>query len=360
MKKIAIVAGDKSADLYGGLLCKNLKDKFNDLEIFSFGGPHLAHHSNQKINLLAHSVSGIFEVFSHLKDILNVFKQTLTHINEIKPDLVILMDFPDFNLRLAKEINKRFPVFYYISPQVWAWRKKRVQIIKKYVEKMIVIFKFEEEFYKKEGIEVHYFGHPLLEIIKKMEIGSKPIISLLPGSRKNEISRNLPVMLKAKTIIEKELPTYSFRIMRPLHIEEDFYTKWAKSIKVIPHSYSAIQESEFIIAASGTATVEIAILGIPYLIIYKVNPLTWWLLRRMVDTDFIGMVNILASKKIIEELVQKEADPRTIAQKTINYLTEKSNYQRVKNDLLQIRDLLSPIGATVKFSDFIGKYLNLS
>ena len=360
MKKIVIVAGDKSADLYGSLLCKKLKEKFNDLELFSFGGPNLAQHSQQKINLLSHSVSGIFEVLAHLKDILNTFKRALSYIDEIKPDLVILMDFPDFNLRLAKKINKKFPVFYYISPQVWAWRKNRVELIKKYVEKMIVIFKFEEEFYKKNGMDVHYFGHPLLEVIGENTSKTKKVISLLPGSRKNEIAKNLPVVLKAKKIIEQKNPGYSFRIIKPEHIEADFYNSFTNDVEITPHSYSVIAESAFIIAASGTATVEVAILGVPYLIMYKVNPLTFFLLKRMVDTEFIGMVNILSGKRVVEELIQNEANPTAIAQITLSYLNDQGKYEKIKNDLKQIKDILSPLGATENLAKFIGQYLRLS
>jgi len=360
MKKIVIVAGDKSADLYGELLCEKLKKKFKDLEILSFGGPQLAAHSQQKINLLEHSVSGIFEVLTHLGDILNTFKQTLSTINEIKPDLVILMDFPDFNLRLAKKLNKKFPVFYYIGPQVWAWRKKRVKQIKKYVEKMIVIFKFEEDFYRRQGMDTLYFGHPLLEIIKPQMQEPKKIISLMPGSRKTEVSHNLPIMLKAKKLIERKLPDYAFRILRPVHIPESFYTGFSSEIEVSAHSYLRVQESEFIITASGTATVEIAILEVPYLIMYKVNPFTFYVLRKMVNTKFIGMVNILCSKKIVQELLQNQATPQRLAQKTLEYLTDKDKYKRIKEDLKKVKEKLSPYGATEKFADFIGDYLKLA
>jgi lipid-A-disaccharide synthase len=360
MKRIVIIAGDKSADLYGGLLSKKLKEKFNDnLEIFSFGGPSLAQYSKQKINLLQHSVSGIFEVLFHLPDIFNTFNKTLKTINEIKPDLVILMDFPDFNLRLAKKINKRFPVFYYISPQVWAWRKNRIKQIKKYIEKMIVIFKFEEDFYKRQGIDALYFGHPLLEIIKKENVEAKKIISLLPGSRKNEITRNLPLMLAAKSIIEAKLSDYSFRIIRPAHIEESFYKRFDSKTEIVAHSYNTLCESKFIIAASGTATVEIAILEIPYLIIYKINPLTFSILQKMVDTKFIGMVNILSSKRIIQELLQDQANPQTIAKETLECIGSNDRYQQIKSDLKGVKDRLAPYGATQEFADFIGDYLGL-
>ena len=357
-KKIAIVAGDSSADLYGGLLCKKIKEKFSDIEIFSFAGPKIAQFSHQKIDLLQHSVSGIFEVIAHLSEIIKVFNETVSKINEIKPDLVILMDFPDFNLKLAKALNKKFPIFYYISPQVWAWRKKRVELIKRYVEKMIVIFKFEEDFYKKEEMDVSYFGHPLLEIIKPQSIEPKKIISFLPGSRKNEILRHLPVMQEAKRIMSKKLSNYHFRIIKPENLKKTFYKKFS-DMDVMNHSYDAIKESEFVITSSGTATVEIAILEVPFLIIYKVNPFTLHILRRLVKTDFIGMVNILASKKIIDELLQEAATPENIAEKTLDYIENKEKYQEIKDQLRKIKEIIGPLGATEKCADFIGDYLRL-
>ncbi|MDD5195287.1 MAG: lipid-A-disaccharide synthase [Candidatus Omnitrophica bacterium] len=357
MKKILIVAGDKSGDLYGGLLCRKIKERHLDVQIYSFGGKGLAEHSTQLINLLSHSVSGIVEVISHLGQILKIFKLALVKIEKIKPDLIILIDFPDFNLRLAKTLNSKYPLFYYVSPQVWAWRKERITLIKQYVDIMIVIFKFEEEFYRKEGMEVKYFGHPLLEIIPKQEINQKRIISLMPGSRKNEIKRHLPIMIEAKKIIEEKLKDYQFRIIRPENIENGFYAPISQNIEVIDHTYQAIQESEFIITSSGTATVEIAILGVPFLIIYKVNTLTWKILRRMVKAKFIGMVNILAGEKIIEELLQGQVSPQAIAAKTLELLADKAKYAHLKERLGKIREVLSPLGASEKFASFIIDYL---
>jgi lipid-A-disaccharide synthase len=359
MKKIVIIAGDKSGDSYGGLLCKKLKEKFPNVEIFSFGGNNLAQHSHQVIDLLSHSVCGIFEVLLSLRKLFKIFGQMIDEINKINPDLIIPIDFPDFNLKLAKTLNKKYPLFYYISPQVWAWRRKRIELIRKFVDKIIVIFKFEEEFYKKENIEALYFGHPLLEMIEKKDMATKKTISFLPGSRKNEIKKHLPLMKETKKIIEDELDSYHFQIIRPENIEESFYKLFSPEMDIIPHSYKAIEESEFIITSSGTATVEIAILEVPFLIIYKVNPLTWTLLKRLVKTDFVGMVNILSSKKIIEELLQNEATPANIAQKTLSFLKNKEKYNKVKTALGEVKNTLSPYGATDRFAEFIGNYLNL-
>ncbi|UCC95608.1 MAG: lipid-A-disaccharide synthase [Candidatus Omnitrophota bacterium] len=363
MKKIVIVAGDKSGDLYGGFLCRKLNARYPGLELFSFGGPHLAQHSVQTLNLLSHPVAGLFEVACHLKDIIAMFNKAVEEINTLKPDLIILIDFPDFNLRLAKTLNKKFPILYYVSPQVWAWRKKRIELIKRYVEKMIVIFKFEEDFYRKEGMDALYFGHPLLEIIppKLLEEKKEPkkIISFLPGSRKNEIARHLPVMQKAKRNMESKLKDYHFRIIKPLHLEDTLYKKFAPGAELIEHSYEAIAESEFIVTSSGTATVEIAILEVPFLIIYKVNPFTWYILKSMVKAECIGMVNILASKKIIKELLQNQANPKNIAKQTLQYLTDKDKYQQIQYELKKLKKVLSPHGATERLSEYIGKYLKL-
>ena len=360
MKKIVIIAGDKSGDLYGGLLSEQLKNKFTNLEIYSFGGDHMAKHSKQIVNLLSHSVCGLVEVLWSLKKILKIFKKIKETILDLKPDLIILIDFPDFNLKLAKELNKKFPIIYYVSPQIWAWRKSRIKNIKKYIDKMVVLFEFEKTFYKNENMDVLYFGHPLLEIIKKENTESKKVISFLPGSRKNEIDKHLPIMIKTKKIIEKELDGYQFRIIRSPNLEKSIYEKFSPNIDIIDHSYAAIRESRFIISCSGTATVELAILGVPYLIIYKLNFLSWYILKRLVKLDFVGMVNILAGKKIVEELLQKQATPKKIASLTLEYLKNDKKYSELKEKLENITSMLYPDNATEKFTNFIGDYLKLT
>jgi lipid-A-disaccharide synthase len=359
VKKVVIVAGDKSGDLYGGLLSSRLKERFPEIELYSFGGSHLAQHSRQIADLLKHSVCGLTEVVSSLADIFKIFKKTLLFIRELKPDLIILIDFPDFNLRLAKTLDKQYPLFYYVSPQVWAWRKNRIKTIKKYVDKMIVIFEFERNFYRKEAIEALYFGHPLLETIEKTEVATKKIISFLPGSRQNEVKRHLPIMLGAATILKDNLPDYTFRIIRPENLAKDIYAAAGGNIQICSHSYEALAESEFVICASGTATVEAAILGVPYIIIYKINPLSWQILRKMVKTPFVGMANILAGEKIIEEILQEDATPQKLASLTLEYLKNQGKLTALKNNLAKVRQLLTPENSSTRFADFIGDYLGL-
>jgi len=262
---------------------------------------------------------------------------------------------------LAKKNNKKYPIFYYVSPQVWAWRRKRIKLIRKYIDKIIVIFKFEEELYRREGIDVLYFGHPLLEIIndtffslpaKRKE--KKKIISLLPGSRKNEIRQHLPLLLKAKKLITHQLRDYSFQIIKPKNIEIEFYKKIVKdNTEIIEHSYHSLYQSEFIITSSGTATVEIAILGIPFLIIYKMNPISWLILKHMVNINYIGMINIIAGRKIIEELVQSQASAYRIASLTTEILKNREKYKSLQRNLEKIKQKLYPPSAITATATFI-------
>lgn len=358
VKKIVIVAGDKSGDAYGGRFCRGIKEKMPGAEIYSFGGECLKRHSTRAVNLLQHSVTGIFEVFSSLKNLLAAFKQIVATIKNINPDLVILIDFPDFNLRLARKLNKKYPLFYYISPQIWAWRKNRINTIKKYVDKMVVIFKFEKEFYQKHGIDALYFGHPLLENIEKNSTDPEKIISFLPGSRRNEIARHLPIMQKAKTIMQKRLPSWRFQIIRPPNIAKEFYQKFNIDIEIKDYSMPALQSSRLIVAASGTATVEAALMNIPHIIVCKLNPLTWHIARRMVDVKFVGMINILAGKEIIKELLQNEVTPENITAQSLKIIENETAYRETKDQLRKASTLLEPRGASEKTAAFICEYLD--
>jgi lipid-A-disaccharide synthase len=358
MKKIVIIAGDTSGDLYGGNLAKKINHKFNSCQIYSFGGKVLAKNSNQLIDLVSHSVCGLIEVISSLGKFRKLFDQTINQINKINPDLIILIDFPDFNLSLAKKINRKIPIFYYVSPQVWAWRKKRIKTIKKYTDKMIPIFNFEKELYEKEKMDVAFFGHPLLEIIDQKQIEKEKIISFLPGSRKNELKHHLNLLAKTKTLLQKELPEYSFQILKPKGIDKKLYSIFKKE-EVFDHSYQILSKSKFIIAASGTATIETAILEIPHIIIYKINKLSWYILRKIIKTKYAGMLNILANKEVVPELLQNQATPENITKNVIVYLKDKKAYSGFKENLKNTKQLLTPYNGITQFAEYIGQYLNL-
>lgn len=362
MKKIIIIAGDKSADIYGAMICQNIKTLYQDkVKIYSCGGESLAQHSEQILNLVHHSVSGLWETIVKIKEFIKLLNYTFKKINEINPDLIILMDFPDFNLRLARMLNKKYKIFYYISPQVWAWRKKRINLIKKYIDTMIVIFPFEKEFYEKENIKVLYFGHPLLEIIPQDRMETENIITFMPGSRKNEIIRHLPVLIRTKKILQKRLKDYKFQIIKPDNIEKSFYEKYInkENILLVPHSYNTIKKSKFIVTSSGTATIELTILEIPFLVIYKLNYISYAILKRIVHTDFVGMVNILAGEKIVEEYIQYNVAPQNISSYILNILADPNKYKKIKTKLSMLKNKLLPLNATKSFAKYIGETLSL-
>jgi lipid-A-disaccharide synthase len=362
MKKIVFVAGDKSGDLYAGLLSKKLKDLYkNDVEIYSFGGKVLANQSTQILDLVNFSVSGIFEVVAHFKKVSSAFRATLKKIKDLQPDLVILVDFPDFNLRLAKRLKRDFTIFYYISPQIWAWRKRRINLMKRYIDKMIVIFNFEYHLYKKNNMDVVYFGHPLLDIINERQSQPKSLILFLPGSRKNEVKNHLPIMIETKKLIEKDFPNYDFKVIKPENIEESFYKKIiGNQIDLAEHSYQLLSEAKFVITASGTATLEIAILEIPFIILYKVNYLSWLILKNIVKVRYIGMPNIVSGEKIVEEFIQDQATPKNLANLVGKLLKNREAYQRLKENLRKVKEKLKPQGAIENTAKFIGDHLGFN
>lgn len=362
MKKIVIVAGDKSGDIYGGLLAKQLNEQFSEkIQIYSFAGQSLKENSQQILNLVDHAVSGIFEVLKNLPNIFKTFEKCITSIKEIKPDLIILIDFPDFNLRLAKKLYKDFPIYYYISPQVWAWRKSRVNLIRKYIKKMIVLFKFEEEFYKNKNVDAVFFGHPLLEIIPKINIEHKKIITFLPGSRKNEILHNLPTMIETKNNLESKIKDFKFRLIYPENIPLEFYDQFnLNGIEMLAHSYDKIAESYFVITASGTATLELSLLGVPFCAIYKLNKISWILLKNLVKIDFITLANIVAQEKIVEEFLQDNANAENLTKYALSIINNKNKHKDMKNKLNKIHNQLLPNNASLEISRYLAKILNLS
>ncbi len=357
MKKIVIVAGDTSGDLYGGKLAEKIKKTPGHFQIYSFGGQVLAENSNQIIDLVSHSVCGLTEVIASLAKLKKLFNQAVASIEKIKPDLIILIDLPDFNLRLAKKINRKYPVFYYVSPQVWAWRKNRIKTIKKYTQKIIPIFRFEVDIYRQENTSTAYFGHPLLEIIGRQKKEKENKISFLPGSRKNEIKHHLKLLAETKKIIKQKMPDYNFEVLKPKRIDGRLYEKFFPEKEISLHSYQALSESKFVITASGTATIETAILEIPHLIIYKVNKLTWYIIKKMIKANFAGMLNILAAEKIVPEFLQKNANPENIAKTAISYLTDPQAYSLFQEKLKNAKQILGPDNGITEFAKHINHYL---
>jgi len=367
-----IIAGEASGDLHGGALAYSLKEMEPSLRLIGLGGERMMRAGVESYrNIEDLSVVGLGEILSNLKKFKAVFRLLVEGLDMEKPHCVVLIDYPEFNLRFAREVKKRgIPLIYYISPQVWAWRKGRIKTIKKTVDKMIVIFKFEEEMYKKEGIDAEFVGHPLLDVVKpqfsKDEFirqeglnGNKKIVALLPGSREIEVIRNLPTMIDAASLIKDRFrEDVRFIIAKVPTIKDEIYDNIVKErcfeSKVVEgYPYDCINVSDLVLVASGTATLETAILEKPMLIIYKVSSLTWLAGKILVRIPNVGLVNIIAGERIIPEFIQFNATPQNIAAEAISLLSSPQKLNEMKTRLKTVKGKLGEAQASKRTAKII-------
>jgi lipid-A-disaccharide synthase len=376
-KKILIVAGEASGDLHAAHLVEEIKKIRPRTSFFGLGGPKMKTQGVAlSCDLTRSAVVGFWEVLKNLPKFKKIFRDILKTTDEQKPDLAILVDYPGFNLRLAAELHKKnIPVVYYISPQIWAWGQKRIHLIKKVIRKMLVFFKFEEELYKAQGVPVSFVGNPLLDNVKtsttKEELlrqaGLKPgllTVCLLPGSREKEVKTLLPIMLECAKIITGYLDKrIQFLVLRSSSVKEEIFKKAMSNhslpVKILTgKTYDGIAASDFALVASGTATLETAILATPMIVLYKVNFLTWLFIRLMIKIPYIGLVNVVKGKKVAEEFIQFDADPQKICDYVIPVLHDKDKLARLKLELFSIKQLLGPPGANLRAAQEIVDLLN--
>ncbi|MDD2752694.1 MAG: lipid-A-disaccharide synthase [Candidatus Omnitrophica bacterium] len=369
-KQILIVCGEASGDLNAANLAREIL-KINPEIKISAVGSSLLRQAGAEIfyDIKGLSVIGFFDVLKKLPVFFRLKRIILEKISAEKPDAVVLVDFSGFNLRLAKEINNQIPVIYYISPQIWASRSGRINTIKKYVRQVIVLFKFEEEFYKQHGVAVKFAGHPLLDIVKPtlekngflQAAGfseTKNTLALLPGSRKQEIENILPVMLKTCEIIAQNKPDLQVVIAKSNQVEWEAYrkhtAKFKLNLKIIEgKAYDCLNIADFALVASGTATLETAIMQKPFVIIYRMNLLNYLLYRPQVRIPYIGMVNIVAQKKIIPEFIQFGAQPKKIAAAVLKILQNPSRLEQMKNELLEVKNSLGENDGSLRAAQII-------
>ncbi len=362
-KRIMIVAGETSGDLHGGKLVKSMLRIDPCLQFYGVGGKSLREAG---VDLIADSsdmaVVGLTEVFDRLGTIIKVMRRLKTSMKDLKPDLVILIDYPDFNLFIAKTAKKNgIKVFYYIGPQVWAWRKGRIGQIKKNVDKMAVILPFEAPFYHAAGIDATFVGHPLLDEVKAKHsreetirrLGLQPgvtTVGILPGSRQAEIIKHLPEMIKAAEIIDKKIQPVQFVIPLVETLDSSFVSNIIKQypvkVMVIRDAvYDVIHCTDIAMVASGTATLETALMETPMVIIYKLSAPSYFIGKMVINVDHIGLVNIIAGKTVVPELIQNDANAERIATEIINILTNKERLFDIKSQLSEIRSKLGNPGA---------------
>jgi len=362
-KKVLLVAGEVSGDLHGSHLVEAIRSVDPEIQFFGVGGEGLKRvgmevlYPSQSL-----SVVGITEVFFKLSAVLKALQGLKKSMDRERPDLIILIDFPDFNLRLAKIAHRRgIPILYYISPQIWAWRPKRIHLIARLVTKMIVLFPFEVPLYEAVGVDVDWVGHPLLDIVKPtlskerafQQFGLDPnrrTIGLLPGSRIHEIERLLPPLLASAHLLQQEIPDLQFVIPLAPGLPKTLLTPWMKNISVLlkvveGFTYDVMNLSELLIAASGTVTLEGAILGKPMIIIYKVSLPSSWVARALVRLDHIGLVNLVAEKEIAPELLQKNVNPQRISDEALRILRDPLLSRKMVASMEEVRQKLGEPGA---------------
>lgn len=364
VKRILIAAGEASGDLHASCLVKAMLELEPNLHFYGMGGEKLREAGGRIIfDISKLSVMGITEVIRHLGHIYHVFKWFKKSLKNDRPDLIILIDYPEFNLRLAKAAKGyNIPVLYYISPQIWAWRTKRIKKIGKLVDKMIVVFPFELSLYEREGVDVSFVGHPLLDIVKvkKSEEENvkrfgldeqKKTIGLLPGSRLSEVKRILPPMIGAAQQLSKRFEHLQFILPIAPGLKKEEVVKQTENptvaITVVDNSiYEVIDISYLVVVASGTATLETSLLSTPMVIIYKMSPLSYLIGRSLVKVPYIGMANIIAGKKVVPELIQGEATAERITDEVTRLLEDNFYHQGICEELTSIKKKLGEPGAS--------------
>jgi lipid-A-disaccharide synthase len=377
-KNILIVAGEASGDQHAADLLGELKKIHPDLYAFGLGGEKLKNAgADIMTDMTAHAVVGFVEILKNYTTFKRIFLDLLKKVDDVRPEAAILVDYPGFNLRLAGELKKRgIKVIYFISPQVWAWGKKRIDFIRTHVDLMLVLFKFEEILYADGRFRVRFVGHPLLDHVKPsksiqqtlQDIGFRQTgktIALLPGSRMREVTQLLPVMLKSAQRIFKKEPLAQFLICRaptiPRQVVKDLMDRAEIDFpyKVLENeTYNGVAAADFAIVASGTATLETAILNKPMIIVYKVSFLTWLLAKFFIKIPNIGLVNVVAGQRIVPELVQFDAIPRKIADTVLAILGDKKQMEKIHAELYALKNTLGIPGACRRAAEEISRFLS--
>lgn len=361
--RIMLVAGEASGDLHGGNLAAALKGLRPDLELFGMGGAAMRRAGvDTLVDIAGVAVVGLWEVVAHFGDIRRAFMTLKGALRDRRPDLVVLIDYPDFNLRLAAEAGRAgVPVVYYVSPQVWAWRRGRVRKIARLVRKMLVLYPFEEEFYRQAGVDCSCVGNPLLDALGEdpgrdalaARFGldpARPIVGLLPGSRRREVENLLPDMLGAWRLLRGRMPDLQGIIpvaetLKRADLEP--YLDSGGGIALVEGDAGAVMHlMDAAVVASGTATLQTALHGKPLVVVYRLSPLTYLLGRMLVKVRHIGLVNIVAGEEVAPELIQGAVTPENIAARLHPLLVDGEERRRAIERIAAVRGKLGPAGAS--------------
>ena len=348
---------------------RHLRSGVPGLRAFGLGGDRLA---AQDAALVAHirdlAVVGLTEVVRHLHRIRDVFRRVLQDVDREPPRVAVLIDYPDFNLRLARELHRRgVPVVYYVSPQIWAWRGGRIRSIREHVARMLVIFSFEEALYRDAGVPVTFVGHPLVDLVRPAPDAAaflagqgldaaRPVVAVLPGSRPQEVAHNLPPLAGAVSLLRARRPDLQFAAaVAPSLDPPAMRAAFGETPVLLVHdqTHSIVGAATLALVASGTATVETAILGTPMVVVYRVSPLTYALGRSLVRVPHYAMVNLMAGRLVVPELMQREFTPERVASEALSLLEDPARIRRMRDDLAEVRHRLGEPGASSRAAQAI-------
>ncbi len=367
--KLCMIAGERSGDLHGSTVAAHIKKQAPDTEIFGMGGARMREAGVEVIHDMTEiAVVGFLEVLKNLGTFRSIFHDLLRVVEERKPDAVILIDLPGFNLRFGPRVKSLgIPVIYYISPQTWAWGSRRVKKMRKFIDKFFVILSFEVEFYRSEGIEVEFVGHPLVDVLKteyareefRGMLGvreDEKLVALLPGSREHEIERILPLMAVVAKEIRRSVPNTRFVIpassenLRKMALA--IIARFDVEMDVRTGSvYDIMNASDAAVVSSGTATLEMGWFGVPFVLVYRMAFLSYIIARCVARVDKIGLLNILAGKTVATEYIQGNARPKKVAEEITRFLLDKNAAEQKRRELLHIRELLGAGGAAKRVAE---------
>ncbi|HXY38181.1 MAG TPA: lipid-A-disaccharide synthase [Vicinamibacteria bacterium] len=362
--RLLVSCGEPSGDLYAAELVRHLRQSVATLDVFGLGGDRLA---AEGASLVAHvrdlAVVGLVEVLRHLQRLRRTFRSVLGEVDRRRPDAAVLVDYPDFHLRLARELRRRgVPVVYYVSPQVWAWRPGRVRTIRDTVTRMIVIFPFEEALYREAGVDVRFVGHPLVELVQPPSDReaflaahgldpSRPLLLVMPGSRPQEVAHNLPPLAGALRLVAARRGGVQLALAVAPSLPPSLFddaTAGLGLLRLAGHTHQLMGSATAGIVASGTATVEAALLDLPMVVVYRLSALTYVLGRPFVRVPHYAMANLIAGREVVKELIQKDFRPETVAAEALRLLEDGSRRAEVRRGLAEVRARLGEPGASAR------------
>ena len=371
MRRILISCGEASGDLYAGALARELRALDPSLEIAGIGGDRLqAGGASLLADYRGIAVTGLVEAVRVLPRARAMYRRILDDAARARPDVFVAVDFPDFNFRVAEAMRRLgVPVVYYIGPQLWAWRPGRMKDIRRFARLVLVIFPFEEAIYRDAGVAVEFVGHPLVELARaagpRAEIrrslgldGDKPVVALLPGSRPNELRAILPGLSAAARLIAERVPAAQFVVARAPGLADELFAHLGGPTIIEQRADEVLAAADVALTASGTATVQAAIHGTPMVIVYRVSPVTYAIGKPFVKVDTYGMVNLVAGRRVVPELVQRAFTPEAVTDEAVSLLTDRARAAQVRAALTEVREKLGGPGATRRAAQAILRVVN--